>query len=228
MSKSKSTHPHFITIEGGEGAGKTTLMNHLEKMLRESGLSVLRTREPGGTLFGDEIRKWLLSHNSEVKIGDKAELLLFLAARAQHIEEKIAPAIAADQVVICDRFNDSTVAYQGVARGLGKEWVRSLCDSICDKTVPDMTFYLDVDPTIGLERTRKAAKENASAGFVDRIEAEKLEFHKRVRDAFIEMAKKEPGRFHRIDANKSQDYVWKEVLGIVTSRFGLHAARAKP
>lgn len=219
MSKSKSLHPHFITIEGGEGAGKTTLIDNLEKLFHSWGIPILRTREPGGTPFGDEVRSWVLSHRSDMAIGNKAELLLFLAARSQHIEEKIAPAIAAGKVVICDRFNDSTVAYQGVARGLGADWVRSLCNTICGATLPEITFYLDVDPKVGLERTRRTSKENAVAGAVDRIESEKIEFHQRVRAAFNAMAQAEPARFYRIDASKSKNEVWDEVKNILSKRF---------
>lgn len=216
--------PCFITIEGGEGAGKTTLINLFEKLLQEWGFSVVKTREPGGSLLGNEIRNWLLNRHESVKIGPKAELLMFLAARAQHIEEVIAPAIAAGKVVICDRFNDSTVAYQGVGRGLGLPYVRDLCSAICGKTVPDLTFYLDVDPHIGLQRTKRTSKENAGAGEVDRIEAEALEFHQRVRAAFAEIAKEEPGRFISVDASESQEKVAETCKHLLAARFGKESA----
>lgn len=213
---------NFITLEGGEGAGKTTLLNTLEEMLSAQGISVVRTREPGGTPFGDEVRRWLLSHQSDVKIGSKAELLLFLASRAQHIEEVIAPALAAGKVVLCDRFNDSTVAYQGSARGLGAAWVRSLCNSVCGDVLPGLTLYLDVDPKIGLERTRGAAKENAASGNVDRIESEKFEFHQRVREAFLAISKQEPKRFYPIDALRPQTAVWQQAKDILSAHLKMN------
>jgi dTMP kinase len=196
--------PLFISIEGGEGAGKTTLINNLERRLLSWGFSVVKTREPGGTALGNEIRNWLLNHRQHISIGAKAELLMFLAARAQHIQEVIAPAIAAEKVVLCDRFNDSTIAYQGVGRGLGKALVQTLCKAVCGETVPDLTFFLDIDPQIGLQRTRRAAKENAASGEVDRIESEQMAFHQRVREAFIEIAQAEPDRIVVVDASQSQ------------------------
>lgn len=209
----------FITVEGGEGAGKTSLLSHMEKYLRDQGIAVVRTREPGGTTFGEHMRGWLLNHNDKIKISAKAELLLFLAARAQHIEEVILPAFNAGKVVICDRFNDSTVAYQGAGRQLGMEWVSDLCDMICGAISPDLTFYLDVDPQVGLARTRRTIKENAAAGQIDRIESEKLEFHQRVRDAFRVIAEEDPERFYRIDANQPQEAVIEAAINVISQRF---------
>lgn len=212
--------PSFITVEGGEGAGKTTLINYLAKLLNAQGLSVIKTREPGGTLIGDEIRHLLLSQQKKIKIGAKAELLMFLAARAQHVEEVIAPAIAAGKVVLCDRFNDSTIAYQGLGRGLGVSFVRDLCMTACGSTVPDLTFYLDVSPEIGLERTKGLEKENAVGGTVDRIEAEKIEFHQKVRQAFAEIAQAEPRRFLFVNALQSKESVLDTCKNILEDRFG--------
>lgn len=212
--------PRFITIEGGEGAGKTTLIHRLEEVLQSWGFTVVKTREPGGTLLGNEIRSWLLNHHASIKIGARAELLMFLAARAQHIEELIAPALAAGKVVLCDRFNDSTIAYQGVGRGLGLAFVQDLCHRVCGQTVPDLTFYLDVDPEIGLQRTKRISKENAAAGEVDRIEAEKMEFHQSVRKSFAEIAQAEPTRFISIDASQPQENVIKACKNVLSRRFG--------
>lgn len=212
--------PCFISIEGGDGAGKTTLINYIEKLLQSWEFSVIKTREPGGSLLGNEIRHWLLNHHETIKIGAKAELLMFLAARAQHIEEVISPAIAQGKVVLCDRFNDSTIAYQGVGRGLGLSFVRDLCLSVCGSTVPDLTFYLDIDPQLGLQRTKRSAKENAASGKVDRIEAEKMEFHQSVRKAFAELALEEPARIMTIDASQSKEAVAKDCENILSMRFG--------
>lgn len=211
--------PHFITIEGGEGAGKTTLINALEKTLQGWGYAVVKTREPGGSLLGNEIRNWLLDRHKEMKIGGLAELLMFLAARAQHIEELIAPAIAEGKVVICDRFNDSTIAYQSGGRGLDEAFVRSLCLDVCGKTLPELTFFLDIDPKIGLERTQRTSKENAGAGEIDRIESEKIEFHQRVRKVFAGIAQAEPNRFITIDASQSSEEVAKACTHILAARF---------
>lgn len=202
----------FITFEGGEGAGKTTLIHYLEHELRSRGISTVKTREPGGTPFGDQVRRWLLEHREGIRIDAKAELLLFLAARAQHIEEVIAPAVESGKVVLCDRFNDSTIAYQGAARGLGVPWVQSLCSIVCGSVQPTLTFYLDVDPQIGLKRTRSVGKQEAPSGQYDRIESETLVFHQRVRDAFLAIAKAEPQRVIVIDANRPQEEVMREAL----------------
>lgn len=212
----------FLTFEGGEGAGKTTLIDRVEKMLISRGVSVVRTREPGGSRLGEQVRHWLLTRDTLVDVGMKAELLLFLAARAQHIEEVIEPAIRAGKVVLCDRFNDSTIAYQGAARGLGVEMVKGLCKAVCGDIVPDLTLYLDVTPEIGLARTRQASKEQAFAGEVDRIEAEKIQFHRTVREAFLAIHKEEPTRFYLIDANKPQNSVWKAALKIIEEKFNIH------
>lgn len=220
MKKSESSRPKFITFEGGEGAGKTSLIDAVEHLLGKMNISAVRTREPGGSVLGYQVRKWLLD-KSDARVGNKAELLLFLAARAQHIEEFIAPNIKRGSVVLCDRFNDSTVAYQGAARGLGVEWVQNLCDMICGDVLPDLTFYLDVDPQTGLKRTKKAAKENASSGKLDRIEAEQLVFHERVREAFVAIGKANPDRFVFIDANRPKDTVFDAAKKVIQERFTL-------
>lgn len=212
--------PHFITIEGGEGAGKTTLINTLEKTLQSWGYAVVKTREPGGSLLGNQIRSWLLDRHKEMKIGGLAELLMFLAARAQHIEEVIAPAVADGKIVICDRFNDSTIAYQSGGRGLDQSFVRDLCLDVCGKTLPELTFFLDVDPRIGLERTQRTSKENAGVGEIDRIESERLEFHERVRKVFAGIAKAESDRFITIDASQSPLEVAQVCTNILELRFG--------
>lgn len=214
MSKVSSL---FITFEGGEGAGKTTLIDKLEKKLLEKGLVVVRTREPGGSRLGERIRQWLLNRDFNIRISPMAELLLFLSARAQHIEEVIKPALGDGEIVLCDRFNDSTVAYQGAARGIGTGAVQELCDIVCDGVTPDLTFYLDVDPQIGLERTARVNKENAIAGEVDRIEEEKLDFHEHVRQAFLHLANEEPNRMHVLDANQTEEVVFKAAWQTIES-----------
>lgn len=205
----------FVTFEGGEGAGKTTLMRALGDALAAKGHSVVMTREPGGTLFGDQVRGWLLQKGGDISLHPKAELLLFLAARLQHLEEKILPSLAKGKIVLCDRFNDSTIAYQGAGRELGVDYVETVCDLVCREATPDLTFFLDIDPIQGLERTRRVPKEEASAGQLDKIEGEELAFHQRVRQAFHALALSHPHRIHLLHANRPQDVVFQEAFKIL-------------
>ena len=202
----------LITFEGGEGAGKTTLINRIEEELLRHGLELVKTREPGGTKLSDHIRSWLLDRDFEIQVGSQAELLLFLAARVQHLEELIIPALKAKKVVLCDRFNDSSVVYQGLARGLGIEKIKNLCSLVCNGLEPDLTFFLDVDPAVGLERTKRTRKENAKTGEVDRIESEGLDFHRLVQKGFQDLALKDNKRIHTLDANKSEDEVFAQAM----------------
>lgn len=201
-----------MTLEGGEGSGKTTLLHQLADYLTQKGYEVVTTREPGGTRLGDTIRDWLLHHNMQVSIGNKAELFLFLAARAQHIEEKILPALHDGKIVICDRFNDSTVAYQGGARGLGIKYVQKLCRLLCGSVLPQLTLLLNVSPEIGLSRAQKTEKKHATSGELDRIESEHLSFHVKIQQTLKSLAKKEPLRIYLIDANQPQLNVLKEAI----------------
>lgn len=203
---------HFITLEGGEGSGKTTLLHQLAAYLTQKRYEVITTREPGGTHLGETIRDWLLRQNSHPAIGRQAELLLFLAARAQHIEEKILPALQSGKIVLCDRFNDSTVAYQGGARGLGIKYVQKLCELICGPVQPQLTLFLNVTPEIGLARCRHVHKEQAASGELDRIESETLSFHREIQETLQTLAKREPLRIYTVDADKPQKSVLKEAV----------------
>jgi dTMP kinase len=203
---------HFITFEGGEGAGKSTLIRNLTRELSKQGYTVVTTREPGGTALGEYIRECLLNSQFKENLGPKAELLLFLSSRAQHIEELIAPALKKGSIVLCDRFNDSTIAYQGGGRELGIEYVTHLCYDVCQGVVPELTFFLDLEPETGLARRKKANRET------DRIESEALTFHERVRRGFHQLAKQDKGRVHTIDASKSIESVYQEVLNIILEK----------
>lgn len=216
----------FITLEGGEGAGKSTLLNQLADHLSAQGYEVLLTREPGGTALGEVIRGWLLGHQASFPISNQAELLLFLAARAQHIEELIKPALKEGKIVLCDRFNDSTIAYQGVARGLDYKYVSKLCHLVCGSVQPQLTLFLDVDPQIGLLRTQKMSKEHAASGHFDRIESQAIDFHQRVREAFRKIARREPLRVYQINANKPQDAVLAEALRAIEELVLLPASQS--
>ncbi|MDP1880100.1 MAG: dTMP kinase [Parachlamydiaceae bacterium] len=211
----------FITLEGGEGSGKTTLMQKLADYFVSYGYEVLMTREPGGTLLGETIRNWLLEQNSSFKMSDQAELFLFLAARSQHLYEKIQPALAKGQVVLCDRFNESTIAYQGGARGLGIEYVQHLCQMACGETKPNLTLYLDVKPEVGLNRAKSTQKENAASGELDRIESEHLSFHQTIKSIFDDLAKADPERIVKIDANQSKNVVLQEATSIIEKHFSI-------
>lgn len=194
----------LVTFEGGEGAGKTTLIKGVHRALEEKGEDVLLTRAPGGTPLGDTVRSLLLDQKDP--LDKRAELFLFLADRAQHIKEVIKPAIASGKVVLCDRFHDSTVAYQGVARDLDAAYVRSLCLFAGDGTAPDVTFYLDIDPVTGLKRASK------ETGTKDRMESEALSFHQKIREAFHVMAKEEPSRIYQLDGTLSPETILKQAL----------------
>lgn len=195
----KSQQNNFITFEGGEGAGKTTLIEEIFRYLTSHGYEVLKTREPGGTHLGEKIRSLVLESREE-KISPFAELSLFLASRAQHVEQVILPALIAGKIVLCDRFNDSSVAYQGIARNLGKNEVSQACTFFSQGLVPSLTFYLDIDPKIGMSRVQKSR-------IKDRIEQEDYSFHHLVRNAFLTIAKENPQRVFILDASSPKHQV---------------------
>lgn len=201
---------YFITFEGGDGAGKTTLIDHLEKSLLAKGYPVIKTREPGGSALGEMIRGWLLNRDLSLAITAQAELLLFLAGRAQHLEEVIRPGLSSGKVILCDRFNDSTIAYQGVARGLSREYVTQICNLVCGPTIPHLTFFLDLDPIEGLNRSKRVKKEHAAAGESDRMESEALPFHQKVHQAMRRLAEENPERICTLDAAQPAERVFHE------------------
>ncbi len=198
----------FITLEGGDGAGKTTQAELLSAWLVGHGRTVLRTREPGGTDLGVRIREMVLHERGHV--APRAEALLYAADRAQHVETVVRPALARDEVVLQDRYIDSSVAYQGVGRGLGADQIRSVSTWAADGLAPDLTILLDLDVTVG--RARVAA---ARGDTFDRLESEAEAFHQSVRDAFLSMADAEPGRFLVVDAAESTDEVQRRIRAAV-------------
>ncbi len=189
----------FITFEGGEGAGKTSLIDEIERHFRSLGREIVRIREPGGTWLGEDVRQILL--DPAHKLAPHAELALFLASRAQQLHDVVLPALKAKKIVLCDRYNESSIAYQGVARGLGAEAVAKACDFFCGGQKPHLTLYLDIDPEEGLAR---AAKTRAK----DRIEQEKIAFHRKIRSAYRKLAKASRGRICQIDASQSKEQVF--------------------
>ncbi len=193
----------FITFEGGDGAGKTTLIQRVFTYLEKLEHNVVQTRAPGGTEIGQDIRNLLL-HKHDAPLSKRSELMLFLADRAQHVDEFILPHLKNKKIILCDRFNDSTIAYQSGARGFKESLVREFCDFACNGLKPHLTLYLDLDPKIGLARAKKAGLAK------DRIESETLKFHQKIRSAFKKISKKEPKRFILIDASKTPDEVYNE------------------
>lgn len=184
----------FITVEGIEGAGKSTAVSVIENELQAAGTEIVRTREPGGTLLGERLRELLLATGG-APVEPTAELLMMFAARAQHLRQVIAPALAAGRWVLCDRFTDATYAYQGAGRGLGDTVVASLEDLVQGDMRPDLTVLLDAPVEIGIERAR-------GRGALDRFEQEDLSFFNRVRSAYLRRAATSSGRYHVIDAQR--------------------------
>jgi dTMP kinase len=202
----------FITFEGIEGCGKTTQIKRLARRLEGLGIQLTLTLEPGGTRIGQDIRKVLLD-SKNAHLAPLAELILYAADRAQHIEEVVRPALEQGTWVLCDRFFDATVAYQGAGRGLDMNLIKTLNDLVTKGIRPDLTLLLDCPPETGIERAVKRISINGEAG-QDRFEREKMEFHKRVRDGYLEIAAREQ-RFAIIDATLSEDAVEAEILKII-------------
>ena len=189
----------FLTLEGGEGAGKSTVAAELAKRFEAEGCHVLLTEEPGGTPLGQQFWRYLRDPASP-PLTPLSELLLFEAARAQHVETVIRPALAKGAAVICDRFTDSSVAYQGYGRGLGRELVQSLNEVATGGLKPDLTLLLDLPPEVGLRRARALEDGDGATKARDAIGSEALAFHERVREGFLELANDEPDRIVVVDA----------------------------
>ncbi|ARB46233.1 dTMP kinase [Alloalcanivorax xenomutans] len=194
----------FITLEGGEGAGKSVNLEWVAERLRQRGKTVRVTREPGGTELAERIRQVLLAP-SEEPMADTTELLLVFAARAQHLDALIRPALARGEWVLCDRFMDATWAYQGAGRGLDRDAIAILERLVLAGVTPDHTLLFDVPVEVGLARAGKR-------GELDRIEQESRDFFQRVRDCYLQRARNEPGRFVRLDATRPLEQV-REHLG---------------
>jgi dTMP kinase len=201
----------FITFEGSDGSGKTTQMALLADRLRTAGYEVVETQEPGGTNIGLQIRRVLLNSENH-EMCPTAEMLLYFAARAQNFDERILPAWDRGAVVLSDRFTDSTIAYQGYARGLGQNVVMTLHDIACHGLQPDITICIDIDVETALERTRAR---NASSQSRDRIEEEATDFHKRVRHAYLQLGEMFPERIRIIDGRGTTADVSKRVWAAV-------------
>jgi dTMP kinase len=203
----------FVTFEGIEGSGKTTQIRRLSQYLTDKGVSHRLTREPGGTKLADEIRSLLLSPRDE-SVFPETELLLYEAARAQHVRGVILPALASGQPVLCDRFYDATSAYQGFSRGIDAPRVEWLNAFASGGVSPDLTFLLDVSPEDGFARIRGRGIRP------DRIESESLRFHRMVREGYLRLHQRDPGRILRIDGSLPADDVFLRIREAVSARFG--------
>jgi dTMP kinase len=210
MTEPRARRGRFITFEGPDGSGKTTQMTLLADRLRAEGREVIETQEPGGTAIGRQIRHILLSADNH-KLCPTAEMLLYFAARAQNFDERILPAWEGGAYVLSDRFTDSTLAYQGHGRGLGTDVVMTLHDIACHGLQPDLTICIDIDVETAIERARSRQKR-------DRIEEETAEFHKRVREAYLDLARKNPQRIRLIDGRGTladvAERVWAAVRNV--------------
>lgn len=205
----------FLTLEGGDGSGKSTLIDYLKKEWGKK-KEIIVTREPGGTPLGEKIRHWLLQEKAFGKVANQTELLLFLAARAQHIAEVIQPGLDQKKVVLCDRFSDSTIAYQGAGRGYPLKELTSWCHLVDKHCIPHLTFLLDIDPQIGLKRIQQKKED------FDRIESEAFDFHERVRMAYLELAKQHPKRICLIDASLPKEKMIEAVKEALQTRLGIY------
>ncbi|MDI3480869.1 MAG: dTMP kinase [Tepidanaerobacteraceae bacterium] len=195
----------FITIEGPDGAGKTTQVRKIAQYLKSAGKNVLITREPGGTAFGEKLRDTLLSPGIESPVPE-AEALIYAASRAQLIKKVIAPALLGGTHVLCDRFVDSSLAYQGWARGLGIQTIMEINSWFIQDWWPDITILLDVDPALSISRLNRAR---------DRLERETMDFHKRVREGFLKVRDMFPERIVTVDASESPEKVFNAIIGVI-------------
>jgi dTMP kinase len=203
----------FITLEGPDGSGKTTQAHLLAQWLRECGYEVILTREPGGTDIGDQIRA-VLHDPRNTAMDARTEILLYSASRAQHVAQRVRPALAAGKIIISDRYADSTLAYQGYGRGLDLETLRQITAFATGALTPQLTLYLDIPPEKGLERRQ------VGGGEWNRLDAEALEFHQQVRAGYQELIKQEPERWVVIQAARPVEEVQAEIRALVQTRLG--------
>lgn len=217
----------FISFEGGEGAGKSTQIRHLVRWLKANQTDVLLTLEPGGSRIGKRIRELLL--NPSIKnLSERAELLLYEADRAQHVEEILLPALAQGKVVISDRYADSSTVYQGICRGLGLDWTEQLNAFATQGLFPDLVIVLDIPETIGLRRVQKRVTQLVGKRKrikMDRLEREKQSFHRKVRSGFLLLSKRHPKRFRVLDARQSPEAVSKAIQNLVKEKMREHHLR---
>lgn len=203
---------YWISFEGGEGAGKTSIIKRVANYFNRKEKRVVVTREPGGIPIAEQIRDIIL-HPEHTNIDARTEALLYAAARSQHFAEKIAPAIEEGAIILCDRFIDSSLAYQGIARGLGIEEVLAINRFAVGDSMPDLTLYYDVDPLIGLERISRDRKRE-----MNRLDQETLSFHQQVREGYLQLLERFPQRIVQINAAASIEQVLDDTLQVIEQR----------
>jgi dTMP kinase len=211
FTKFNNMNGKLIVFEGVEGCGKTTQIQLCSQWLESLNISVVLTREPGGTELGKDLRRLLLEKSPNKPVGEVTELLLYAADRAQHIEEELKPNLATGKYILCDRYTDSTIAYQGYGRGLNMSIINQLNQIATGGLESDLTIWLDVDVEVGLSRKRGQAT-------LDRIEQETIAFHRRVQQGYTELAGSYPSRIMRVDGTSSQDIVQKSIQEILHNR----------
>ncbi|WP_393960318.1 dTMP kinase [Priestia megaterium] len=194
----------FITFEGPEGAGKTTIIHMVQQKLIQDGYTIVLTREPGGIRIAEQIREIILNP-SNTEMDSRTEALLYAAARRQHLVEKVIPELNKGNIVLCDRFIDSSLAYQGHARGIGVEDIFAINQFAIEQTMPQATLYFDIEPEVGLERINKGRKDE-----INRLDLESLDFHYKVQDGYLSLLSEFPERIRRIDANQPVEKVCEE------------------
>ncbi len=202
---------YLITLEGGEGSGKTSILKLMADILEQQGHQIVCTREPGGIEIAEQIRQVILDRNNS-SMDPRTEALLYAAARRQHLVEKVIPALDAGKIVLCDRFIDSSLAYQGYARGIGIEEIYAINKFAIDDHMPDLTLYFDVEPQVGLARIEKDAGRE-----VNRLDVESMKFHEAVREGYQLLVNQYPERIQVIDASKNIATVLADALAIVTN-----------
>lgn len=200
---------YLISFEGGEGSGKSTVLKKLADYLSQQGHKVVCTREPGGIEIAEQIRNIILDKKN-VKMDAKTEALLYAAARRQHLVEKVIPALEKGKIVLCDRYLDSSLTYQGYARGLGIEEILSINQFAIDGYMPHLTLFLDVPPEVGLTRIQKDDERE-----VNRLDLESMDFHRKVREGYYQLLERFPERIKKINAEHDIETVFKEVLSVV-------------
>jgi dTMP kinase len=226
LDASQASRARFITFEGGEGVGKSTQVKRLLTRLADASIQAVRTREPGGTPKAEAVRSFILQGRSE-SWGPGSEAVLFAAARLNHVNELIAPNLAAGKWVISDRFHDSTRAYQGLTGGVDDKLIAALEALALDGHAPDLTIVLDMDPEVAFRRVAQRAVEDGLALTGDRFEKEDIEWHKRLRESFIAIARANPDRCVVISAEQSEDALEAAVWNVVSARFPELAGRAR-
>jgi dTMP kinase len=199
----------FIAFEGGEGAGKSTILDKIYDWMKDENIPCIKTREPGGIKISEQIRSVILDNNN-TEMDERTEALLYAAARRQHLVEKIIPALNEGKVVLCDRFIDSSLAYQGYARGIGMDEILEINKFAIGEYMPNLSIFFDLDPSEGLKRINKDNNRE-----VNRLDNEKLDFHNKVREGYYKILEKDKDRIVKIDASKSIDKVYEDVKYII-------------